>query len=72
MKYAMTVKSNSTQSFWEICKANNLAAAKRECTLKLGPGAFLGDTLAVSEVHNGEYLTVATKTAGYKKGWKND
>lgn len=70
MKYAMTIKSNSTQHLWENCTATTLSAAKRECTLKLGPGAFLGDKLEVSEIHNGEYLTVATKIAGYKKGWE--
>ena len=70
MKYAMTVKSNSTIGFWEDCKATTERAAKAEATRRFDAG-YLGDSIELAIVHeDGQRQVVANKTIGDNR-WHN-
>lgn len=71
MKYAMTIKSNSTNYTWTTCNATNLTAAKKECTRTIGKGAYVGELLVIAEVYGDDYRIVATKISGHKTPWEN-
>lgn len=71
MKYAMTVKSNSTIGFWEDCKATTERAAKAEATRRFDSG-YLGDAIEFAIVHeDGQRQVVARKGIGDGWGWVN-
>lgn len=71
MKYAMTVKSNSTIGFWEDCKATTERAAKAEATRRFDAG-YLGDIIELAVVHDdGQRQVVSRKDIGDGWGWDN-
>lgn len=71
MKYAMTVKSNSTIGFWEDCKATTEVGAKKEAWQRFG-GGYVGDLIELVIKHDdGQYQTIARKVVAPIARWEN-
>ena len=63
--YYMTIKRDSETGYWDPCKSQTLAGAKREATRKLGPG-FTDAILVIASgdgIHQDRQV-LATKSSG--------
>jgi hypothetical protein len=67
--YTMIVKSSSTVSFWEDCKAATERGAKCEAWKRFGAG-YNGDVVEVAIKHaDGQYQPVASRVIGVNTKW---
>ena len=71
MKYAMTVKSNSTVGFWEDCNSTTEQGAKKEAWRRFGCG-YVGDVIELAIKHDdGQYQPIARKVVAPIARWED-
>lgn len=69
--YAMTVKSNSSVSYWEDCNAKTEVGAKREAWARFGAG-YVGDVVMIAIKHgDGQYQEIARRAIAAKSKWES-